>query len=189
MEKKVVILQGSPRQRGNTATLADQVSAGARANGALVDEFNLHSMNINPCDSCDTCKDSGGGCVVNDDMQLIYPKLLGADAIVIASPVYWFHLSAQTKICIDRWYALEGPEGYKLAGKDFGLVLTYGDDDPFNSGAVNAIRSVQDMLAYIDANLVGMVYGSTPDLGDAAKQPDLLEKAYKLGEKLAGEAV
>ena len=186
MEKKVVILQGSPRHAATPPRWRTRSAPEQRSNGALVDEFNLHSMNINPCNSCDTCKDSGGGCVVNDDMQLIYPKLLGADAIVIASPVYWFHLGAQTKICIDRWYALEGPEGYKLAGKDFGLVLTYGDDDPFNSGAVNAIRSVQDMLAYIDANLVGMIYGSTPDLGDAAKQPDLLEKAYKLGEKLAG---
>ena len=184
MEKKVVILNGSPRPGGNTATLADKVGEAARAAGAHVDEFTLQSMDISPCDACDACQDSGGGCVVNDEMQLIYPKLVQADVIVIASPIYWFSLSAQTKLCIDRWYALEGPDGNELAGKDFGLVLTYGDSDPFNSGAVNAIRSVQDILSYIGANLIGMVYGSTPDLGDAAKQPELLESAYKLGEKM-----
>ena len=103
----------------------------------------------------------------------------------IPSPVYWFHLSAQTKLCIDRWYALGASDYDEMAGKDFGLVMTYADSDPFDSGAVNALRSVQDMTAYLKANLVGMVYGSTPDLGDASKQPELLEKAYELGEKLA----
>ena len=77
MEKKLVILRGSPRPHGNTNTLADRVRYGARASGASVDEFDLHAMNISPCDNCDACQDSGGGCVVNDDMQQIYPKLTG----------------------------------------------------------------------------------------------------------------
>ncbi len=81
-------------------------------------------------------------------------------AILVASPVYWFTISAQTKLCIDRWYALQGSQGNELAHKKFGLILTYGDTDPYTSGAINAIRTFQDMIRYIDADSVGIVYGS-----------------------------
>jgi multimeric flavodoxin WrbA len=125
-------------------------------------------------------------CVIEDDMQILYPKLRNADAIVIASPIYWFTMSAQTKLCIDRWYALEGPRGNALAGKQIGIVLTYGDSNQFTSGAINAMRAFEDMFRYIKAEIVGMVYGTAMNAGDARKQPDLMERAYKLGQELAG---
>ena len=67
---------------------------------------------------------------------------------MIASPIYWFTISAQTKLFIDRWYALESSQGSVLKGKQFGILLTYGDDDPYTSGAINAIRTFQDMFRY-----------------------------------------
>ena len=140
-------------------------------------------MDIRPCDACDTCKETGV-CVLKDDMQLLYPKLQAAQSILIASPIYWFTMSAQTKLFIDRWYALESPEGSALKGKHFGIILTYGDTDPYSSGAINAIRSFQDMFRYIGADITGMVYASANDEGDVLKQPELLERAYKLGVQL-----
>lgn len=185
MTSKLVVLKGSPKENGNSSTLANQAVKGARDTGAEVEEFFLHDMDISACDACDFCKGlEGGSCIVEDDMQQIYPELLSADAILLASPVYWFTVSAQLKACIDRWYALEGPEGYLLAGKRFGLVLAYGDSDPFNSGAVNAIRTIQDMCSYLEADLVGVVYGSAPDPGDIKKLPETLQEAYNLGSKL-----
>ena len=127
--KQILILKSSPRKRANSSILADQVAAGAREAGATVESFDLHSLNIRPCDACDFCQ-GAAECVINDDMQMLYPKLRAADGIVVASPIYWFTLSAQAKLCIDRWYALEGSDGSALAGKQFGLVLTYGDVDP-----------------------------------------------------------
>ena len=183
----VLILKGSPREKGNSSALADQVAAGARAAGAQVESLVLQNMNIQPCNACDACHESGDGqCVLEDDMQSLYPKLRSADAIVLASPVYWFTMSAQLKLCIDRWYALEGPRGNALKGKQIGIVLAYGDTDPFTSGAINAIRSFHDMFRYIRADIVGIVYGTAMNVGDAQKQPDLMERAYKLGRKLAG---
>ncbi|GAG28111.1 unnamed protein product, partial [marine sediment metagenome] len=89
--KKVVIVKGSPRRNGNSAILADQVAAGAESVGAEVDVFYLHGMDIQPCDACEACHASmEDECIVEDDMQNIYPKLRQADALVIASPVYWF---------------------------------------------------------------------------------------------------
>ena len=107
-----------------------------------------------------------------------------ADGIVVASPIYWSTLNAQAKLCIDRWYALEGPGGSALAGKQFGLILTYGDVDPYTSGAINAIRTFQDMCRYIKAELSGIVYGAASDPGEIQSQPKLLERAYQLGQQL-----
>ena len=183
MVKRVLVFKGSPREDGNSSTLADKAAEGARATGAEVEVFSLHKMDIHPCDACDTCQETGV-CVLKDDMQLLYPKLSQADAIVIASPIYWFTMSAQTKLFIDRWYALEGSQGNPLKGKQFGILLTYGDTDPYSSGAINAIRTFQDMLRYIGANLRGLVYGTAIDVGDAQKRPELMERAYKLGETL-----
>ena len=183
--KHVLILKGSPRKKGNSSILADQVADGARSAGAEVESFHLHSMDIRPCDACDACQGTDADCIIEDDMQILYPKLRSADAIVVASPIYWFTMSAQTKLCIDRWYALEDPQGNALAGKQIGIVLTYGDTDPFNSGAINAIRAFQDMFRYVKANIAGIVYGSASKVGEIQSQQELMERAFKLGRKLA----
>lgn len=104
---------------------------------------------------------------------------------MIASPVYWFTVSAQTKIFMDRCYALGGPQGNALGGKQIGIILTYGDTDPFNSGAVNALRTFQDAYTYIGAQIVGMVYGSASVAGEIKNNQELMDKAYQLG-KLIG---
>ena len=123
-------------------------------------------------------------CVIQDDMKPIYPKILEADALVFASPVYWFTVSAQTKLFMDRLYAFLGPEGNSLTDKRIGILLTYGDTDPYTSGAVNAIRTFQDAFAYIGASIVGTVYGSALDEGEIEGSPEVLERAYELGKKL-----
>ncbi len=186
-DKKILLVMGSPRKEGNSATLAKQVAGGAEATGAEVEDFYLHGMNIQPCTACDECREeTGKGCVIDDDMQTLYPKLRRADAVVIASPIYWFTVSAQTKLFMDRWYAFGGPqeEYAALAAKRIGIVLTYGDLDPFVSGAVNALRTFQDAFDYVGAEIVGMVYGSASEAGEIQKNRDLMEKAYELGKQL-----
>jgi multimeric flavodoxin WrbA len=184
--KRILVVKGSPREKGNSSLLADQLVEGARASGAEVEVFILQNMNIQACNACDACQESPeNGCILEDDMQKLYPKLRLADAIAIASPVYWFTMSAQTKLFIDRWYALESPQGNALKGKTFGVILTYGDTDPVTSGAINAIRSFEDMFRFIKADIAGFVYGSASQAGEIRSQTDLLEKAFKLGQKLA----
>jgi multimeric flavodoxin WrbA len=185
--KHILIVNGSPRKKGNSVLLAEQVMLGAREAGAQVEIFFLHNMSIQPCNACDACQETQD-CTIQDDMQILYPKLRRADAIVIASPIYWFTISAQTKLFIDRWYALQGSPGNALAGKQIGIVLTYGDTDPFTSGAVNAIHTFQDMCRYIGADIAGIVYGSATKEGEIQNQPSLLEKAYKLGQQLGTSA-
>ena len=185
MSKSILILKGSPREKGNSAVLADQVSAGAQKAGAKVESVYLHGMDIQPCDACDVCQDGYEGCIIEDGMQSLYPKLTEADAIVIASPIYWFTISAQTKLCIDRWYALESKTGSTLRGKQLGIVLVYGDTDLYTSGGINAIHTFESIARYIGMEIVGMVYGTAYELGEAEKQPELMQKAFDLGQKLA----
>ena len=183
--KKIVIMMGSPRKQGNSATLAKQVAAGAEATGAQVESFYIHGMDIQPCTACDVCRDElSKDCIIEDDMQPLYPKLRQADALVIASPIYWFTVSAQTKLFMDRCYALGGPEGNAIAGKRIGIVLTYADPDPFSSGAVNALRMFQDGFRYVGAEIVGMIYGSAGKAGEIQQNRDLMEKAFQLGKRL-----
>lgn len=184
---KVLILMGSPRKQGNSATLARQVMAGAKSEGAEVESFYLHGMDIRPCTACESCRgETGNDCVIDDDMRILYPKLREADAIVIASPVYWFTVSAQTKLLMDRWYAFgSAEEEYAaLAGKRIGIILTYGDVDPFASGAVNALRTFQDAFNYVGAEIVGTVYGSASEAGEIKANQELMEGAYELGKQL-----
>jgi multimeric flavodoxin WrbA len=99
--------------------------------------------------------------------------------------VYWFTFSAQLKLAIDRCYALESPNGHGLKGKDMVLVLTYGDDDPYTSGAVNAIRSFEDMCRYTDSPVAGILYGTASEPGEMDNRAELLAQARALGAKLA----
>jgi multimeric flavodoxin WrbA len=184
MNNKVLILKGSPREKGNSATLADWAAAGAREAGAEVESVYLHGMDIRPCDGCDLCKENGEFCIIEDDMQNLYPKLLEADAILLASPIYWFTYSAQLKLCIDRWYGLWNFKPDLFRGKPVGIILTYGDTDLYTSGGINAIHTFETMFRFLKADIMDFIYGSLMDVGDAEKQPTLLESAYKLGRQL-----
>ncbi len=189
MSKKIIIVNGSPRKSGNSATLAEQVAAGAQAAGAEVESFYLHGMDIQPCDACEACQGAAElDCIIDDDMQTLYPKIRQADAIVYASPIYWFTISAQLKLFMDRCYGLGGQDYAKdhvLAGKRIGVVLTYGGDDPFDSGAINAIRTFQDMFNYIPAEIVDIVYAYADAAGEIRRNEEMMEKAYTLGKTLA----
>lgn len=181
----VVILQGSPHAKGNTARLADAIAAGATAAGAKVDKFFIQSLNIASCTACQGCQKPGArGCVIADDMGAIYKAAAGAEAIVFASPIYWFTMSSQIKKVMDRFYALITKNRHRFAGKRIGLAFTYGGDDLFDSGCTNAIRTFQDAFTYINAPITGMVYGSTGAGPIQANRP-LMQKARDLGRQLA----
>ena len=185
MPKQILILKASPREKGNSATLANRLAEGAAAAGAQVESICLHGLDIRACDACDLCQEPGSGCVIEDDMQPLYPKLAEADAIVLASPIYWFTFTAQLKLCMDRWYAFQGNRYQEIKNKPFGIILTYGDTDLYSSGAINAIHTYESMARFLHGELAGIVHASLDEADEAAKQPALLEQAYQLGRQLA----
>ncbi len=186
--RKILVLYCSPRKKGNSAALAHQIVKGAQSAGATVESVYLNGMNISPCQACYACrKKDSNGCAIDDDMQTIYPKLVEYDSWVIASPVYWFTMSAQAKLFMDRCFALLAYANNPFAGKRIGIAMSYGDSDPFNSGCVNALRTFQDSFNYVGAEIVGMIYGSGEEPGEIKLNADLMERAEELGKKLAGQ--
>ena len=109
MSKKILILNGSPRSKGNTAMLCDALSAGARSAGHQVTRFDLHKLDIHGCLGCvKGGKDPASPCVQKDDMGLIYPAYREADIVVLASPMYYWGFSGPLKTAFDRLFAVAG---------------------------------------------------------------------------------
>jgi len=183
--KRVLILASSPRKNSNSTILALKAAEGVRAEGGEADVVEIGHLKIAPCNACDSClAKPEAGCVIKDDMQPLYAKIRAAQGIIFATPVYWFNMSAQMKLVIDRAYAIQDKEYFAFTGKDVGVILTYGDVDVFASGGVNALRSFQDICAFAKANLVGTVYGTANKAGEVQTNEELLQKAFDLGKKL-----
>ena len=184
--RKILVLFSSPRKKGNSAALTNQIIKGAESEGAKVEAVFLNSMNISPCQACYACrKKDSKGCAIDDDMQSLYPKLVECDTWVIASPVYWFTMSAQTKLFMDRCFAMLAYTNNPFVGKRIAIAMSYGDSDPFNSGCVNALRTFQDSFNYVGADIIGMIYGSAHEAGEITSNLNLMQQAESLGKKLA----
>jgi multimeric flavodoxin WrbA len=184
--QKILVVLGSPRKNGNSAILATRCADAAKEAGADVESVFLQGLKIAPCNACDACvKKPEGGCVIKDDMIPLYKKIEQATAIVFVTPTYWFNMSAQLKLFIDRAYALRpGKDKYAFSDKRVGIIMTYADVDPFAAGAVNALRSFQDICKFVGADIVGCVYGSAEHPGDINNNRAAIDAARDLGKKL-----
>jgi len=183
--KRVLVLAASPRKNGNSTILALKAAEGVKAEGGEADVVPIGHLKIAPCNACNSCiTKPEAGCVIKDDMQPLFQKIRNAQGIIFATPVYWFNMSAQMKLFIDRAYAIQDKGCWAFTGKDVGVILTYGDEDVFSSGGTNALRSFQDIFAFTQANVIGTVYGSADKAGDVQTNGQLLQKAYDLGRKL-----
>lgn len=125
MNKKILILNGSPRKLGNTAALTAAFTKGAEEAGNKVTEFFLDKMNINGCKGCfGGGKDFCSPCVQKDDMDKIYPVYKEADIIVLASPLYYWTISGQLKLAFDRLFAVaECDPDYRNPKKNSVLIM------------------------------------------------------------------
>jgi hypothetical protein len=180
-----LVLKASPRKDGNTATLADRVIEGLRAGGETdIAEFSLHDLALRSCQACNAClRPPYSGCVVEDGYQEIYPVFRDADAIVLAAPVYWWHLCAQAKTFVDRWHsALTFDRDHCLARKRLVLLLAYFAEDPYGVDLVE--RMFESIAGWSGLYLDVIRYHS--DVRHVREVPDKLAEAYELGRSLAG---
>lgn len=146
---KVLVLKASPKKDGNTATMADRFVAGLSDVGHTdIVEFRLNDLTIRPCQACDRCfQPPYSGCVLDDDFMTIYPEFRGADLIVFAAPVYWWHLCAQMKTFVDRMHPmLTFDRGHCLPSKDLVLITAYFAEDPY--GVELVIRTFESISGW-----------------------------------------
>jgi multimeric flavodoxin WrbA len=102
---QALILIGSPRKNGNTEILVKAISEELQRHKTTVKQFRLAELEIHPCIGCGSCEKKGI-CVIKDDMQVLYTHIVEADIIILASPIYFYGLTAQTKAFVDRCQAL-----------------------------------------------------------------------------------
>jgi NAD(P)H-dependent FMN reductase len=192
---KVLGVAGSPRRRGNTETLLDQFLAGAESSGAEVEKIMVARLKIAGCVACDGCWDDGH-CIVQDDFQLVYDKLVAADVIVLAAPLFFWNLPAQVKALVDRsqcqWarkFVVKAPLTPTLAGhagRRGVFICVGGDSQPGFSGA---IRTVESFFSVYEADYwTDLLCGSMDAKGEVHKYPDALQQAFALGVRGVTEA-
>ena len=128
MSKKIVVITGSPRKKGNSFAMTDAFVQAAKAKGHTVTRFDTAMMKIGGCHACETCFQTGKACSFDDDFNRIAPAILEADAIVCTMPVYWYSIPAQIKGVIDRIYSF-CVAGKDLAGKECGLIACCEEND------------------------------------------------------------
>lgn len=182
MNKKVLAVLGSPRKNGNSALLARRAMEGVAASGGSCETVWINDLSIRPCQACDACRrHPEKRCAIKDDMQSVYDAVIEADALLLASPIYMFTVTAQLKLFLDRAYAI--PDAFM--GKRMGILLTYGDEDEVSSGAIHAMNTLRDLCAYREMEIAGIVHGSAEAPGEIAANTQVMDEAYELGKKLA----
>lgn len=182
MGKKIIILNGSPRPKGNTAALIAAFTQGAEQAGHTVATFLLDRMDIKGCKGC-----FGGGknpdspCVQKDDMEKLYPAFREADVVVMASPLYYWNMSGQLRIAFDRLFAVaELNAEYSIPNKSAVLLMAAGGSD-FGLMQPYYEKLMKDMKW---DNLGMVLAGGVNDIGDIECSP-FLEEARKLGASIA----
>ncbi len=177
MGKKVLILSGSPRKGGNSDTLCDEFMRGAKEAGNDVEKIRISEKRIGYCRGCYHCRGSDGRCIIDDDMGEIMQRIIDADVIVLASPVYFYSIDGQLKTVIDRTVA----RWTEVKDKEFYYIATSAD-----TSRGSQERTIECFRGYADcvqgAVEKGVIYGTgVYDIGDVSDTPAMKE-AYEMGK-------
>jgi multimeric flavodoxin WrbA len=190
---KILGISGSPRRGGNTELLLDKALEGARGEGAEVEKIILNELSFLPCQECGAC-DETGVCPIPDDMQPLYKKLEETDGLVIASPIFFGSLTAQTKMFIDRcqccWvreYILKCPidRGESRSGL-FLCVCSSNREDYFR----DCEKLIKMFFASLDISYVGaLFYPGIDGKREILGHPTAISDAFDAGRNLVGGKV
>lgn len=176
---KIVVLEGSPNKNGSSNLLAERFICGAKEAGHSVDVIDAAHANIRPCIGCIHCGYEGP-CSQNDDMNEIRQKILGSDMIVFVTPLYYYGMSAQLKILIDRFCAFNSSIQRKQMKSALLAAAWNGDNWTFEALEAH----YKTLVRYLNLKDQGMVLGKgcgTPSMTKSSVYPD---KAYELGKKI-----
>lgn len=190
MAVKVVGIYGSPRKGGNSDLILDSAFDGAQQQGADIKRIYVRDLHMSGCVECGGCEKTGK-CVIQDDMQDVYPLLDDADTIILSSPIFFYGLSSQLKALIDRAQAIWFRKRLQESGT--GRQETRGRGYLIAVGATRGEKLFQgaQMVARYFFDALSMSYGGDlffqglEDKGAARQHPSALSKAYDLGMNVA----
>lgn len=175
---KILVLTGSPREKGNSNFLASEFIRGANEAGHEVFRFDAAQKEVHPCIACNSCG-MDGPCIFKDDFEQVRKHLIPADMVVFATPMYYFGISAQLKAVIDRFYAINGQIHVP---KKAALLMTYANTAKKQAGPIDShYDTLIDYLGWSDA---GRVIASGVWTENAVRSTEYPQKAYSLGRNL-----
>ncbi len=187
---RILAIHGSPRRQGNSSLLLEQAIQGARTHGAIVEEVFLRDLTISPCLEIYGCRKSGR-CVIDDDFQGLYDSIDSCDGIIIATPIFFYTVSAHVKILMDRcqsfWVRKNMMENRSFSGPPRpkkGLVIAVGATrgKRLFDGALLTFRYFFDALDVEPWR--NCLFRGLDFIGDVNKHPASLEQAFQAGEEL-----
>ncbi len=194
IKNQILGIGSSPRKGGNTDLLLKAVLSGAATRGVDTEELQLRNYHYLPCTGCEKCKKSIECTGSNDGMQLIYPKLLAARGLVLASPTHNFNVTAWMKAFIDRTYCFfqfdnKRPRGYKscTAGQGRKMVLiAIGEQSRYEEAIGLTLDAMSIPFEYLGYDLVGTLpVTGIFDRGAVSNNLEVMERAWELGATLA----
>ncbi len=179
MSKNILVISTSPRKGGNSETLADEFARGAREAGNCVEKVTLYDKTIKFCKGCLTCVKTQR-CVIQDDAAVIVQKMLTADVIVFATPVYYYGMCGQMKTLLDRANPLFSAD-YRF--RDIYLLAAAAEEDRHTvDGTVTGLQGWID--CFEKARLAGTVFaGGVTSVGEIQGHP-ALQQAYEMGKNV-----
>jgi multimeric flavodoxin WrbA len=189
--KKLLILVGSPRKTGNSATLANAVKQGAEAAGSQVTIRHIDDYIANFLRDCRTCRLPNGDCAIEDQFKTLFLNdFLPADGVVFCTPIYWYGVSAQTKAFFDRtfcYYAASNPNSAQVVSqmmhKRIGLVLA--SEETYPGASLGIVHQIQEYSRYTKSEFVGVVRGVGNSRSEVARDPSApLLAAEELGREI-----
>lgn len=179
MSKKVLILSGSPRKGGNSDILCDAFMKGTQDGGNTVEKIRVADKKIAPCSACYYCTKNNGACVHKDDMADVLQKMIDADVLVLASPVYFYSIDAQLKAVIDRTVA----RWLEVKNKDFYYIVTMADEECASADTTLAcFRGYADCVE--GATEKGFIIGNGVYTPGEVKNTKAMEQAYSMGKNV-----
>lgn len=175
--KNVLILSASPRKHGNSDLLCDRFLDGAKNAGNHAEKIFLRDKKINYCLACDACKKNGGTCIQKDDMAGILEKIIAADVLVLATPVYFYTMNAQMKTLIDRTVA----RFPSLGTKEVYIIIAAADSSkPAMERTIEGFRGF--FACYPDMTEKGIIYGTGAWQAGDIKGSEPMDEAYEMGK-------
>ena len=178
---KILAVCGSPRQRGNTNYLVGEALKAASAECIETEKISLGRYKVGPCLACKNCAGLSA-CVVKDDGGMILEKLLAADGIIFATPVYFYNVSAQLKALIDRCHFLYSHD-LKPRAKTLGFIVVAGEFGV--EDALHALYGFNEITFGLPKRAVFSVGGVALEAGEVKNSRTLVEQARLLGQKMA----
>ena len=183
---KVIVFNGTPRKNGNTKKLIDQVISGARSVGAEVSFYDLNDSGVRGCQGCYYCRKNEGCSIKDDTLAPMYEDIKNADGIVFGSPVYFYQITGQAKMWMDRMFPMVVGMDMKprYPGKKFVTIFAQGNPDPNRHGEI--MEFVNNIFKGFGWNMTDCIISAGSTNPEYQIPQEQLDQAFEDGKRLVG---